>query len=308
MVVPGEFDKWMAERSFHMQKLIISGIDNQPVLSINKPEMAQEEYCLFHRRVADGDTYLDRLHQRITAAIGTREAFPVVRFADGEYAFYFESLACNGLYRQAESVQHIKNALPFHIEDLKTLTASGLIAPLVFPGNVAPRKAGVFSFLKNWKKEPSASTFLTFLDRHGISLTGENYLPFYAVYAYLASSRFARAVDGKKICILNSETNAQAVKTWFEAFSSHPDLTFADLPAEYVATQWLSQRKNVLRNIPRDTDLCIVGAGIGALPVCVDVSKELSIPAVDAGHALNMMNDRVDKSNGARLYSIWKTP
>jgi hypothetical protein len=36
------------------------------------------------------------------------------------------------------------------------------------------------------------------------------------------------------------------------------------------------------------------------------VAKRFSIPAIDAGHVLNMMNDRVDKSNGARLYTLWK--
>ena len=85
-------------------------------------------------------------------------------------------------------------------------------------------------------------------------------------------------------------------------------LAFVELPPEYVATRWPRQRAAVLPRIPGDTELCIVGAGIGALPVCVDVATQRSIPALDAGHALNMMNDRVDKSNGARLFSLWKTP
>jgi len=308
MVIPEEFKKWMDDRGFHIKKLVITGIDNLPVLAANKPEMAEEETCLFHRSVADGDAYLDRLHKRIEQALAEKQALPVVRFADGEYAFYFGSLDCNGLYRQAESVRHIQKALPFHIEALRTLAASGLTAPLVFPGNLSQRREGIFSFLKKWKKRPSAASFLAFLDGQAIPLSGDNYLPFYVVYACLTSARFARAVDGKKVCILNSDSNRQAVKAWFESFSSRPDLSFADLPAEYVATQWLTQRRAVLAQIPPDTDLCIVGAGIGALPVCVDVSRERSIPALDAGHALNMMNDRVDKSNGARLYSIWKTP
>jgi hypothetical protein len=298
----------MDYRGFRLQRLAITGIDNQPVLAANKPEMAEEEYCLFHRSVIDGDAYLDRIHVRIEQAMAQKLALPVVRFADGEYAFYYGSLDCNGLYRQAESVQHIKKALPFHADALHVLAASGLAAPLVFPGNLSQRKKGFFSFMKNWRGRPSASSFLAFLDQQGVMLTGDNYLPFYVVYAYLTSRRFARTVHGKKVCILNSDSNAQAIKNWFETFSSRPDLSFVNLPAEYVATRWLSQRQAVLENIPGDTELCIVGAGIGALPVCVDVSKTLSIPAVDAGHALNMMNDRVDKSNGARLYSLWTTP
>jgi hypothetical protein len=62
----------------------------------------------------------------------------------------------------------------------------------------------------------------------------------------------------------------------------------------------------ILNKIPAGTDLCIVGAGVGALLICKDVAERSSIPAIDAGHVLNMMNDRVDKSNGARLYTLRK--
>jgi len=51
----------------------------------------------------------------------------------------------------------------------------------------------------------------------------------------------------------------------------------------------------------------VVGAGIGSLLVCVDVAQEFSIPVIDAGHVLNMINNCEDKSGGARLYTIYKT-
>lgn len=65
-------------------------------------------------------------------------------------------------------------------------------------------------------------------------------------------------------------------------------------------------KESILPAIPSDTELCLVGAGVGALLVCVDIAKRFSIPAIDAGHVLNMMNGRVDKSQGPRLYTIWK--
>jgi hypothetical protein len=113
-------------------------------------------------------------------------------------------------------------------------------------------------------------------------------------------------MDRKKICVLNSEWNRDACIRWFDHFSSHPDFSFVRIPTEYVATRWASMCDGILNQVPSDTDLCLVGAGVGALLVCVDVAKRFSIPAVDAGHVLNMMNDRVDKSNGARLYTLWK--
>jgi hypothetical protein len=235
-----------------------------------------------------------------------RKATPIVRFADGEYAFYNHDLSCNGLYKQAESVSSINKAMPLHIAALKTLMKTGKLAPLIFPGNISPKQKRSFPFLRRSKKPSSASTFLEFLFHHNIELTGENYIPFYVVYAYLTSEDFIRLTHLKKLCILNAEFNSSSCKLWFEQFSSHPDLSFMEIPAEYVATRWEAIKEGILERIPEDTDICLVGAGIGALLVCVDVAERFLIPAIDAGHVLNMMNDRVDKSNGARLYTIRK--
>ena len=83
-----------------------------------------------------------------------------------------------------------------------------------------------------------------------------------------------------------------------------PNISFTEIPDRYVATQWTSIKKDVLERITQDVDLCLVGAGIGSLLVCVDIANQFSIPAIDAGHVLNMMNGREEKSSGARLYTI----
>ncbi len=127
------------------------------------------------------------------------------------------------------------------------------------------------------------------------------------VYAYLSSPEFAAALNEKKICILNSEYNPEQCLNWFAQFHSHPHLTFVDIPAQYVATRWEKNKKEILDKIPSDAVLCLAGAGVGALLICADVARSFSIPVIDAGHVLNMMNGRVDKSNGARLYTLRKT-
>jgi hypothetical protein len=76
------------------------------------------------------------------------------------------------------------------------------------------------------------------------------------------------------------------------------------MPDSYVATRWASMREGVLARVPADSDLFLVGAGVGALNVCVDLSRRFSIPAVDAGHVLNLMNDLENKSAGPRLFTI----
>jgi hypothetical protein len=300
------FHRLISEGMFHFDRLNISGIDNKPVFKLNVPEMVEQETCLFHPDIANGDAYLDLLHSAVERSITEKRSLPIVRFADGEYAFYRYSLACNGLYQQAESVRAIRKAMPLHIEALQQLAQRGAVAPLIFPGNIRPEKRSVFSFFRRSKRSISAAEFLDFLLQNQILLSRENYIPFYVVYAYLTSEPFAKLMNGKRICIVSSEYNGDKCREWFERFSSRPILSFVEIPDSYIATRWDTMKAGVLNRIPEDTDICFVGAGVGALPVCVDVAERLSIPAIDAGHVLNMMNGREDKSKGPRLYTMWK--
>lgn len=300
-------DRMIASREFRFDRLILRDIDNTPVIRINASDIVEQETCLFHRDVSNGDEYLERLHGFIRSGVDERRPSPVVRFADGEYAFYRGSLHCNGLYQQAESAQAIRKAMPLHAEAIRTVAERGMIAPLIFPRNTRKQERGVFSFSRRSGEEDWASGFLEFLADHGITLTGTNYLPFYVVYAYLTSKAFAVFMDGRKLCIVNSEFNDESCNRWFAAFSSRPIITFAEIPASYVATRWMSMKEEVLGRIPPDTDLCLVGAGAGALLACVDAALQFRIPTIDAGHVLNMLNDHEAKSNGPRMYTLRKS-
>jgi len=284
---------------------MIENIDNNEVAKIFSPEILREEYCLFSNTVHSGDEYIRLLHSRVVQSIENRTPLPVVRFADGEYAFYRYTLGCNGLYQQAESVEAIGHAMPRHVAALTYLAGRGILAPLIFPGNSQiPERP--FLTLKKDKRDATGAEFLDFLQQNHILLTPANYIPFYVIYAYLSSPAFAQAVDSRSICILNSDNNKESCGRWFNQMNSFPKLSFVDIPKEYVATQWNTFKTAILEQIPVQTDLCIIGAGVGALLVCNDIAEKLSLPAIDAGHVLNMMNDRVDKSNGARLYTLRK--
>ncbi len=292
---------------FRFGRLDLPNIDNKTVIEANVPEIVEQETCLFHRSIQKPTEYVGMLDDYIQRGMTQKLPSPVVRFADGEYAFYNFNLGCNGLYQQAESTAAIRRALPMHLHALRRLAESGKFAPLVFPGNIDDQKKRGFSpFFIRSKKGPSASSFWEFLGRNKITIKKENYLPFYVVYAYLTSEAFARLVDGRKLCILNSEYNPEMCRRWFAVFSSRPEIVFTEIPAEYVATRWEKIREDVLKRAPPDVDLCLAGAGIGALMICVDVAEHYSIPVIDAGHILNMMNGREEKSNGARMYTIRK--
>jgi GT-D fold-like domain len=300
-------DRLIEDHEFRFDKLFLRDIDNAPVKRSHGSEMGAIETNLFHRDVLCGDDYFEILESFVSEGLSKKKPAPVVRFADGEYAFYAKSMKCNGLYQQAESVEAIKKAIPIHVKALRDLNQSGKIAPVVYPGNVQRKRKTLFSFLRKSENDDSALEFLEFLFDNNIPLTRDNYMPFFVVYAYLTSKRFYEIVDGKKICIVSSEYNKDLYRQWFSRFSSRPSISFAEIPDRYVATQWSSIKEGILKQIPPDLDLCLVGAGIGSLLVCVDVANQFSIPAIDAGHVLNMMNGREDKSGGARLYTIRET-
>ena len=297
-------DRLVDNEEFRFDKLVLTDIDNTSVVEVYGSGIRAQETCLFHQDMSGGDEYFEILHNFIDEGLQTGSAAPIVRFADGEYAFYRFSLECNSLYQQAESVKAIKTAMPMHIEALRILSLSGKIAPLIYPDNVQTKRKDYFSFFRKAKSDDGALEFLELLFRNKIELKKDRYVPFYAVYAYLTSGRFCEIVDDKKLCIISSECNIDSCSQWFERFSSHPNVSFTQIPDSYMATQWHSIREDTLAKIPSDVDLCLVGAGIGSILVCVDVSHAFSVPAIDAGHVLNMMNGREDKSSGPRLYTI----
>jgi len=295
--------KILNRTDFRFQRLTISGIDNEPILSKNAPNQREEEIILFHKGVQSGDIYLERLADRIYSAIHDHTPLPVVRFADGEYEFYDGSMKCNGLYQQAESIKAIRSAIPSHIDSIRKLAATGIMAPLIHPGNVR-RESGLLSLFKKKARKDIALRFLEFLNNENIALTEHNYIPFYAVYACLSSLRFAHSLNGKTVCIVNSDFNKEACAAWFESAGSFPNIVHVPISESYVATRWDSMREEVFSSVTEKPDCFLIGAGVGALQICVDAAHRFSVPAIDAGHILNMMNDMECKSQGPRLFTF----
>jgi len=80
-------DRLIAGGMFRFDRLLIDGIDNEPVFRLNVPEMVEQETCLLYRDISSGNQYLELLHGTVQKAIAERAAMTNVRIADGEYAF-----------------------------------------------------------------------------------------------------------------------------------------------------------------------------------------------------------------------------
>ena len=197
-------DRLIENHEFRFDVLRIKDIDNNPVKHAHGLQMSDQEISLFHRDVLSGDDYIEALHSFVNEGISKKKPAPVVRFADGEYAFYAYSMHCNGLYQQAESIESIKNSMGKHLKSLGFLGRVGKLAPLIFPGNVLHKKKTLFSLFSKPKGDNSALKFIEFLWDNSIDLSRDNYVPFYVVYAYLTSMQFCRMIDGKNINITYS--------------------------------------------------------------------------------------------------------
>lgn len=291
------------EAGFCFKPFVVPGIDNQKVADAFGADLRLQEVALLARETPNASSAIDELHRFVWNPSGG--ARPIARFADGEYAFYrLDAAGCNGLYLQAENRESIVSALPHHIKALRSAASCGKLCPLIYPAISRPRR--VFGGREN-KNESAASRWLRFLGTHGIKLCAGNYSPFYAVYAYLCGKRFAQSVDGKNLLILNDEYQADEAAAYFAARGSRPNLHWHPVPGEYAATRWPSAKDSVLSQLPNSVDMALVGAGAGALLICDDVSQALGIPAIDAGHFLNVLNGRAGKSGGPRLFALYET-
>lgn len=297
-----ELARLMTHVGFRFEMLRMRGIDNEPVFEINDPVLREQERCLVSPAAPTGDSAVEAISRAVTAAIGSR-ALPVVRFADGEYLFYMQSMKCNGLYQQAESPEAIRAAFPAHFRAMRQVAASGLLAPLVFPGNVKVGRRSWRRFWKRPKSDDQARRFLDMTAAEGVHLQPGNYAPFYAVYAYLSGPEFAQAVDGRTVGVINSDFRAEACRAWFERRGSRPRVVHVPISDRFVATGWGRMRESLLASLDPAVDLWMVGAGIGALEVCDEVSRVTGRPAIDSGHIVNAMNDLEAKSNGPRLFT-----
>ena len=74
-------------------------------LKVNIPEYEAmlESSILVYKSQDSIVNSCERFHQKLCNAVFEKLPFPVVRFADGEYSFYSNSLKCNGLYKQVEN-------------------------------------------------------------------------------------------------------------------------------------------------------------------------------------------------------------
>jgi len=130
-----------------------------------------------------------------------------------------------------------------------------------------------------------------------------NYIPFYCVYSYLSSTRLPRQLMARR-CVSSIRTS---MRRHVQHGLSEPARIPGWFMCRFQLPMWPRGGLHARRSVPacsRESDCFMVGAGVGALEVCVDAARRYSAPAIDSGHILNMMNDLESKSKGPRLFTF----
>ena len=162
---------------------------------------------------------------------------------------------------------------PWYGETLLALSRDGVLAPFLY------RAAnGCCAALRG--------PFLQYLERRGIRLTKDNYVPFHFPLWLVAGPCWRTFIEGKRLLVITR---------WTAERECRVATALRELGAETVQWVPISSGRALLDRIDisavrRPVDVCLVGAGIGASNVLLQL-RELETLCLDVGGYLDCLVD-----------------
>ncbi len=255
--------------------------------------------CILHS-CSEVQERFDGFMEKLISATG-RHYFPVYRMADGEFMFCLGwrrpfshhpgrldiiSDIRVGLREKRNRLRGFGTMWGEHYTFFESVRARRALPDLVR----AIARDGVLGlyFMRRgdlWG-EQYILPMLKWFNRHGIELSRNNYLPFYMVYAALSGPWQKGLFSGKRVLVATGTNTARQI-------GIESGLKKAGVRAvEFLS---ISSSKSMffrlnLSQISESPDLVLVGAGIGAANIIVQL-KDLSVPVIDAGMFLECLID-----------------
>lgn len=190
--------------------------------------------------------------------------------------------ADNGTSREKLPSKEFKRIRRIWVNAAQDISQRGLLAPAFNDRH---------SYVENVDK------MFRFFDRNGIRFNAENYVPFFGVYAYLASPDFDALVRGRNIVAV----------TWLdEARRKGLTDTFQAMGAANVDFIEVSPHSAVLETIDPtslsvEPDIALFGCGLGSAPM-IQQFRDTHTVCIDAGFALDMLANQ--KLRGKRAWTL----
>ena len=122
---------------------------------------------------------------------------------------------------------------------------------------------------------------IEFFDKNKIELHKDNYVHVYHIYAFFSSPIGLQIMKNKNILIINSQLNERKNK-YLKALEKKEikNIYFYEISAQKSMLEVIDKNK-----IPKDLDLILIGAGIGAANIIRQL-EFTNIPCIDVGAVL----------------------
>jgi hypothetical protein len=249
--------------------------------------------------------WFERFAGRVLQAVGATY-LPVCRMSDGEFLLLFghqpPSVRHSALLRLKIRLLQVRTMIRERLIGFRAQTAPGVssgamtyaerqaLLPMLSSRYLEVARDGILGLHLGYAPTPFQEHYFPsvkkWLKQHDVTLTLDNYVPFYFVYGLLRGPVFPSLIDGRRVLIVHSATgdkreaitqSIQAVNPrGIEWLTISPSRSFAD-------TLDLSR-------LHEKPDICLLGGGVGKSALFPQL-RPLGIPCLDAGFSFEVWAD-----------------
>jgi hypothetical protein len=249
--------------------------------------------------------WFERFAVRVREAVG-RRYLPVCRMSDGEFLLLFgfqppsvrHTVSRRLKIRVLQSLEMVRHRLGGFRAHTAPGVSSGAMSyaerqalvPVLSSQFADIARNGILGLHLSYGSTPFQEQYFPPLGRwlkeNAVTLTIDNYVPFYFVYGLLRGPRFRELIGGRRVLVVNSATAAKReaiTRTLLAEGAQHVEwLTIS-------ATRSFADRLD-LSHLHDTPDICLLGAGVGKAALFSQLER-LGIPCVDAGYAFEVWAD-----------------
>jgi hypothetical protein len=251
------------------------------------------------------DAWFDRFAGRVLQAVGS-SYLPVCRMSDGEFLLLFgfqpPSVRHPLLRRWRIRLSQTRHMIRQRLVGFQAQTAPGVssgamshaeqkaFVPTLSTRYLEIASDGILGLHLGYAHEPFQEQYFPavrrWLEQHDVTLTLDNYAPFYFVYGLLRGPVFPDLIGGRRVLIVHSATGPKREAITRSIEAAHPRgiewLTIS--PSRSFADRLDLSR---LEDKP---DLCLLGGGVGKSALFPQL-RPLGIPCLDAGFSFEVWAD-----------------
>jgi hypothetical protein len=253
----------------------------------------------------DCNDWFDRFAGRVLQAAGS-SYLPVCRMSDGEFLLLFgfqpPSMRHPLVRRLRIRVSQARHMLRQRLVGFRAQTAPGVssgamtyaertaLLPMLSSRYLEIARDGILGLHLGYAPTPFQEQYFPavrqWLKQNTVTLTLDNYAPFYFVYGLLRGPVFPEFVGGKRVLIVHSATGAkrETITRSIQAANPH-GIEWLTISSSRSFADTLD-----LSRLHDKPDVCLLGGGVGKSALFPQL-RPLGIPCLDAGFSFEVWAD-----------------